>query len=434
MLAVSAIAGVMPVALAATFFVLISASLADVNRGISHSCPTPFDALRIATENLPDDIYRKASWRSPWLALIERGTFPKNTGVNQTTFVIGNTEPVLNAEGWTNLSLTANVISTMCSSSYTDVNVGYNEVNYIPRRFGIAGPIICKETLGFAHNPTQFLGQYLNEMTKRSKRSWELEFRTTYISLCTKAVCRTGTLEITQGTSLFPPYAAQSQLTWDYLDEAAQNLIQDGATDADMENIELGPDGPLFPIIIGLQAKQRLFTNVQVKRDDVHFAQEGMDNKNLLFRRLGATDTHKNYRMIPDVLPPRYTFANGIYTEVNTWEMVAASEGQVAQITAAYKNALYEGAIIFHPKAMLAEMVAPDDAGLDWMPTNYMGEWVWKTGGDISTTYCFDPLKKYGRHFAEFMYAPNPVFPNYGYTIIFKRCPNDITSAACAYA
>lgn len=399
------------------------------------ACLTPFDALRIATESLPNTIWRKASWRSPWLNLIERGVFPKNKGTNQTTFVIGNTEPTANAEGWVDLTQSNNIISTMCSSSYTDVDVGYNEVTYAPRRFGLAGPVICKETLGFAHNPEQFLGQYMNEMVKRSKRSWELEYRNLYISLANKAVCDVGQLNYNVGQTAFPIVAASSQLTWDYLDEAAMNMIQDGATDADQENIELGPDGPLFPIICGLQAKQRLFTNVEAKRNDVRFAEMGEGDKNLLFRRLGATDTHKNFRFIPDVLPPRYNFIDGAgYVEVNTWEMVPSSEGSVAQITAAYKNALYEGAIIFHPKVFVDEVISPSDAGLAWNPTNYMGEWVWRTGLEISDTYCFDPLRKYGRHFAEFMHAANPIYPNYGYTIIYKRCNSDIASSGCSYS
>ena len=369
------------------------------------------------------------------LNLIERGSFPKNKGATQTTFVIGNTEPIANAEGWTDLSQSNNIISTMCSSTYTDVDVGYNEVNYAPRRFGLAGPVICKETLGFAHNPAQFLGQYVNELTKRAKRTWELEYRNIYITLANKAVCRPGELNYNTGQTAFPAVPATSQLTWDYLDEAAMNLIEDGATDADQENIELGPDGPLFPIICGLQAKQRLFTNVDSKRQDVRNAQMGMDDRSLLFRRLGATDTHKNFRFIPDVLPPRYTFVDGAgYVEVNTWEMVASSQGTVAQLTADYRNALYEGVVIFHPKVFVSEVVSPDDGGMDFSPTNYMGEWIWKTGGEISTTYCFDPLKKYGRHFAEFMHAANPIYPNYGYTIIFSRCSQDIGSAACSYS
>lgn len=400
------------------------------------ACLSAFEGLRVATENLPNTIYKKASWRSPWLNLIEKGAFPKNAGVNQTTFVIGNSEPTSNAEGWVSVTLNSNQVlkggSAACSSSYTDVDVGYNEVTYAPKQFGLAGPVICREALAFSHNPAQFIGQYINEITKRAKRTWELEFRTTFISLATKAIARIGSVEILQGTTTFPQLASNSQLTWDQLDEVAQNLIQDGATDANEDMVELGPDGPLFPMIIGLQAKQRLFTNVSEKRLDVRQMQEGMNDRGLLFRRLGATDTHKNFRMIPDVLPPRFSFTAGVgYSEVNTWEMVAGTHGTVAQLTSEYKNAQYEGAIVFHPLVFKAEYVAPDGAGLDWSPLNYMGEWVWKTGNEISTSYCFDPLKKYGRHFAEFMYAPNPIFRNYGYTIIFKRCPNDIASAIC---
>lgn len=398
------------------------------------TCPTPFDALRIATENLPDDIYRKASWFSIWLSYIQRGAFPKNTGVNQTTFVIGNSEPITNTESWTNVTLSNNQITTMCSSSYTDIDVGYTELTYTPKRFGIAGPVICKETLGFAHNPKQFLAQYMREMVKRAKRSWEFEFRNTFMAAASKIIARPS-FDIVDGTTTFPQVAATSQLTQDILDYRAADLIQQGATDADQDLIELGEDGPIFPLLIGLEAIQRLSTNVTARRDDTRYADMGKGQQAELMRRIGATRILRNYRIIPEVLPPRFSFTPGVgYTQIPTFEMVATTEGTVARITSAYKSAVYEGAIQLHPLVFKAMMVSPDGAGLDWQPTNYMGEWVWKTGGDISTTYCFDPLKKYGRHFAEFMYAPNVIYSNFGTTFIFKRCPNDITTAACTYA
>ncbi len=150
-------------------------------------------------------------------------------------------------------------------------------------------------------------------------------------------------------------------------------------------------------------------------------------------KRLGATRVLKNSRIVPDLLPPRYSFTPGVgFSRVATWEMVAATQGTVAQLTSAYKNALYELAIALHPQVMIAEMVSPDDAGLDWSPNNYMGDWVWEIGNQISTTYCFDPKKNYGRHFADFMYAPKSIYPEYGASIMFKRCPGDQSFTGCS--
>jgi hypothetical protein len=113
--------------------------------------------------------------------------------------------------------------------------------------------------------------------------------------------------------------------------------------------------------------------------------------------------------------------------------MVAGTSGTVARLTNAWKTAPYEAARIINPAVMNARMVRPATGGLDWSPANYTLEWVWKTGNEISETYCFDPFKDYGRHFARAIYAPEAVFPNYGMTVIYKRCPNDVTSAGCSY-
>lgn len=399
------------------------------------ACPSPFDALRIATESLPDTIYRKASWFSVWYNYVQKGVFPKNTGANQSTFVIGNSEPVSNIEGWTDVTLSNNIIATMCSSNYTDVDVGYNEVIYTPRRFGIAGPIICKETLGFAHNPVQFITQYIRELTKRAKRTWEFEYIQRYLTLASKAICKEG-LPIYQGVATFPVVAADSQLTQSHLDVIAINLIQDGATDADQDLVEFGEDGPIFPLVVGLDAAQKLVTNLGQRREDIRFAYQGKEEMGLLMKRVGATRVLRNFRVVPEVLPPRFTFdSHAGYVQVNTFEMIAASEGTVARITDEWKEALFEVAFVLHPEVFKAEMVAPEGAVLDWNSTNYMGEWIWKTGGReiASDPSCYDPLAKLGRHFAEFVYAPNPIFPNYGYAIMFSRCSNDIAGASCTY-
>lgn len=395
------------------------------------ACPSPFEALRIATEYLPDTIYRKASQSNFWTGYIESEEFPRNAGVTPSVFVIGNSEPYTNSEAWSDVSLSTNIITTMCSQPYVDVDVGYDETTYSPRRIGLAGPVICRETLGFAHDPGLFLRQYQNELVKRAKRTWEFELRNRALALYAKAVCGTG-FNILTGSTTFAGVAANSQLTQDYLDETAQYLIDAGATDADQEWVELGDEGPIFPLVIGLLAAQRLTTNNSSRREDSRFADMGMGPKAELMKRLGATRVIRNFRIVPTVLPPRFNFSNGAYQQVATYMSVNSSEGTVARISDDYKNALYECAFVPHPMAFTKAVVRPDDAGMTWSPLSYMGEWVWLTGGNlISTTYCFDPMKNYGRHFANFMYAAKPIYPEFGMALMYQVCPTDAAYAPC---
>ena len=65
------------------------------------ACSNVFDAFAIATENLADEVYRNASYRSVWLNAIPRGTFETGAGTVKTTFTIENTEPTSDQETWT---------------------------------------------------------------------------------------------------------------------------------------------------------------------------------------------------------------------------------------------------------------------------------------------------------------------------------------------
>lgn len=410
-----------------------SASLCTVRPSLGRlaACPSPFDALAINTEWLPQTIYRKASQSNFWIGYIQAEEFPRNAGVNQTTFVIQNSEPYSNTEAWTEVTQANNIISTMCTQPYVDVDVGYEETNYSPRRINLAGPVICRETLMFAHNPGQFLEQYQMELVKRAKRTWEFELRNQALRLYAKGVCSTS-FNILQDSDNFPNIVSNSQLTLDMLDETAQYLIESGATDADMEWVEVGPDGPIFPLVIGNLAAQRLYTNNDARREDVRFSDMGMGPAAELMKRIMATRVVRNFRVVPTVLPPRFNFTMGQYVQVNTYEQVNTTEGTGAIISSDYRNALYEAAIIPHPMAFKKAVVKPDNAGLSWSPINYMGDWTWLTGGNlISDTYCFDPMKNYGRHFAQFFYAPHPIYRNFGVALMYQVCPSDYAYAPC---
>ena len=96
------------------------------------ACSNVFDAFALATENLSDEVYRNASYRSIWLNAIPRGTFETGAGVTKTTFSIENSEiaETNDAEGWS--AITAGGVGGgsgggaggSCASTFSDVEVG----------------------------------------------------------------------------------------------------------------------------------------------------------------------------------------------------------------------------------------------------------------------------------------------------------------------
>ena len=420
------------------------------------ACDNVFDAFAIATENLGDEIYRNASYDSVWLKAIQRGTFPVGTGTDQTTFTIENSEPVDDTESWVQIKRdnsgggvtpTGGAHgSSVCATTFHDVEVGYSTQTYNSEKIGLKGPTVCAADLTYDHNVDAFLRAYIEEMTKRAKRTWEKRYEELYMQFSSK-------LSVGNGASLVDFSGASdsfvddvdfsgaggqstSTLTQQVLDTMAVELIDRGATNPDSNGfINFGEDGPVFPLLIGLEASQQIAMNNSELRQDFRNADSGAGDGAELMSRIGASRIIRNFRHVPNLRPPRYTYAEvgNKYTRVPTYEMVAATGGKKAQITSAYKNAPYEAAIVLNPAVFTSEIVPPMNAagGLNWNPTNYMGEWQWVTGGEKITSgaaACPDPLSRLGAHFCEFVHAPRPEFPKYGLTMIFKRACNVGTS------
>lgn len=434
-LAASVVSGAMPLQAAFALLVVSNACLATYNPKVLAACPDYFAGLRIATENLGNEIHRIPSPATPYYNFIQRGTFPKNTGVNQTTFTAGRVEPTSKSAGWSDVSLSNNTVTGgACADSFTEISVGFNETNYAPRKLQLKGPSICKDTLTYAHNPMDFIGNhYVPSLANYVKRKVDLEFRDQVIKLGNKMSIAAGAFSNVFTSTTLPTIKPTSMLTWDWLDGVAARLIGAGATNVDGETLEWGPDGPVFPAFIGLEMLNRIFHNVSVTRTDWNYADMGKGDMAATLRAIGAGRQHKNFRFAPVTHPPRYTWNNSILVEVEAFEDSALDHGTGQVETSAWLNAEYEAVVIPSTKQFKANMVLPESAGLDYDETSYNGDWRFVTGGNriVTGNVCYDPLHKWGAHFAEFAYAPEPIHTNYGWTLIYKRCANDQQLAIC---
>lgn len=404
------------------------------------ACSDVFDAFAVATESLDREVYLKASPNSMWLNLIPRGTYKSGTGLTQTTYTIGRQEPSVDEETWHAISLATGTGQGACAAAYNSTNFGYNATTYAPEGIELSGPVLCKTDLVFDHNVSVFLSAYLTAIALRARRTWEKRYEKLYIGFSKKGIA-TGSFSLTAaGASLTQPIS-DSELTQEMLDAVALDLIASGATNPDEQGfITLGEAGPIFTLMLGMQISNRLAKNNAELRSDIRWATSGQGNVQPqpaqlgLLQRLGAVRVLGNFRHLVVIDPPRYTYNGTTYVRVNTYQNTAATKGFVSTYTTAYLNAPYEAAIVVNPRVFTSEIVQPVNsvAGLNWDPTTFMGDWKFVTGGNNIGANCVDPLKKLGQHFAEFMHAPRPEFPDFGVTLIFKRCPfNSFTKVYC---
>lgn len=408
------------------------------------ACDTPADIFRQATEDLPNEIFLKASPRAIAMNLFPREEYRSGRGLVHSTFTMGRSFPTTDTPDATLIAFTdGETFTGTCTTTYKDVPVGFNEDTYQPEKFGWRGPTFCPDDLIHSHNIGDFLRLYVESMAKHSKIEIDNRLWAIFDHYVPKLSVIDGETTYEDAGTGHPPDApvltmAEStcELDQNTLDDTAQILMEEGA-DAGNTNgwIQDGEEGPIFPLLIGVRMSKRLLLNNAELRQDYRSAFQGQQGEmNPVIRRLGAARVIGNFRHIITRFPPRYTYGGGAYTRVPTWVNSAGTKGTISEINPAWRAATHEGARVLNPLVFHDQIIRPVNhaASLTWSPRNYSGDWQFITGGNqISATHCFDPTNKLGAHFAEYQHAAKPIHPEFGRLIIYERCTDDHECVTC---
>src|ERR1051326_3803612 len=175
------------------------------------ACTSPLDAFRQATENLSDDLYLRASYRSIMLNLIPRGEYDQGKGTTTSTFTIGRVEATQDEETWTAVTLDTIQNGQACQTTWNDVNYGFDEHTYGPEKFGLRGPVICQDDLIYDFKADEFLTHYLRALSKRSERSITNRLLKRYMDLVPKSVAASDYSRYDQTTYALPASVCRSE-------------------------------------------------------------------------------------------------------------------------------------------------------------------------------------------------------------------------------
>lgn len=401
------------------------------------ACGNIYDAFKVASEHLGEEIYRRASFSSIWGNLIPKGEFPKHVGLTKTVFEMGNAYPTADERTWDSYTLANGSNTGACGYNFQDYTVGFEELSYSPTHFQMRGPLLCKDDLNFDHLAPQFLNGYVEELTKLVQTEYDNKLMKEYYTKVPKAVM-TSAFPISAAGASLTLAQATSDLTQEALDKAYIHLIHKRATNPDSNGfVSLANGGPLFTLYLGMEASQALSLNNADFRDDLR--QGSMNSE--LFRRLGADTAIKGFRHVINPLPPRFSYAAGAYTRVNTFSNVSGTKGVYQDINPNYldpSTAPYEAAFVMSPDVMSWDWVRPDNqvGSTRWEPQSYMGDWKFITGPEAcaSDGSGYDPFHKNGRHIAEMAGAAKPgANRSAGLMILYKRCQlNTLTTVTCS--
>lgn len=408
------------------------------------ACGSEFDAFRVATEYLSNDIYNRAKFNSVLMNAIPEGVFPQNVGTTATIFTVERNELATMNTGGNAIGISpadaSGVVTGACDYSFTDLSIGFTSSTYSPKRLQYRGPIFCKDEQYFTHDTDTFINAYVEDLSYQVMRDYD-EFLFYHYARTVPIYVANASLGNALGTAstTLTAAVATSELTQQMLDRLVPLFIANRSLPSAADGngfIEWGPSGPLWTLNIGSTASANILTNNAELRTDLRYA----DPKSLL-NRLGATQAVKNFRHLPVVLPWRFTHDGTKYVRVSPFTSSAATKGTKSTVSSTYLNpttAPYEAALILAPEAFRVEKVVPPSSvgGLSWPSTPAMGEWKWVTGPQAlqaaAGDACLDPLDKFGRHFGELTAAPRPgANPQAGAIIFYKRCPVSNTIVGC---
>jgi len=436
-------------------------------------CSTPFDVLRARTESLGETLYVRASWRDPWMNIVPRDTYPMGAGYQRSVFEIQRSEPGSDEEAWPAIQSIALNAAGACAGTPNQAYVGMTESTYAPEGFKLKGPLICQADLAMYWQSQEFWEKYFQALEKRNRKSVINRIGNVYRTYVPKASANAnfhfipGTTNI-QPAGQFVPMAGlnganipTSELTQEMLDTTAIELMEEGADEPNSNGwITQGPDGPLFPLLIGPEMSQRLLTNNAELRSDLNQSFQGWGDANPVIKRMGASRTIKNFRHMITRFPARWTsgtinpvtgrvvgplLAANALVRVPTFLVApipAGGKGYSVTVNPDWRDpalANYESAEVLNPWVMTEELIKPVNTapGMKWHPQNYFGEWQFVTGNDavLGEPDCagiLDPLHEQGRHFAQYKHAFKPVFTNYGRMLLFARCANAYSTVECS--
>lgn len=423
------------------------------------ACTTPFDVLRARTEDLGPTLYVRASWKDVWLNLVPRDTYPKGSGYVRSSFQISRSAPSTDEEAWAAIQKIADNANGACNLTYNQTYVGMHEDQYKPEMFGLMGPLVCQDDLTMYWNSQEFWEKYFQALEKRNRMSIINRLGNVYRQYVPKASCNSnfqffsGDFDTTQP----PPQAVDmsnvqggnlptSELLQQHLDATAVELSEEGADEPNSNGwITQGADGPIFPLYIGQEMSHRLLLNNSELRSDFNNSFQGWGDANPVIKRLGASRIIKNFRHVINRFPARWKSTGGTLSRVPTWVVSAAGtneKGFIASVNPDWRNpaiAAFESCEVLNPWVMTEEVLQPVNSapGMKLKPQNYFGEWDFVTGNDAllgisSCTGTQDPMRKLGRHFAEYRHACKPIFPLYGRMILFARCPSSFDELTCS--
>ncbi len=352
-----------------------------------------------------------------WNRLVTQEEWPAGMGESITTLLQERSVvPDVSSAAWSDVSIN-NGTGSSCNPSEQLIQFARTTKSYNLQQAAIRSPGLCVNDLRIAWMAEQQLGGEYKVLKDNQQWFWSNRYRDEYIRLAGNKIVvdtdDTYTFSTSGSDEAIPASPAQYALDQGMLDTWYLDLNRDQA-----EGYYAMVDAmPQYGLICSPEVSKYLQKQNADVRQDLRFSSE-VDS---LITPFGTRWAYSGFIHLIDNQAPRYTFTDGEYVRVPFYINVPASYGYKAVVNPAYRNAPYEGSIIYNTNvytSRVAQTITRPGGNTSFDAVNYRGDYTWL---NIRDNGC-NKLGNQGYFYALNMQGSQAKRTEWGYLIISLRC------------
>ena len=384
----------------------------------------------LATESgrLTYDIYQRTLYSSPWLSLPKKVAWPQEMGesVSNTMFERPYVAPG-NENDWQAVSFNDGT-GNSCVPPADTVEFHHTEREMQLYHKSVYSPRFCVNDLLFTGARQKQMSAVVKALNEQVRYYWIKWNRDNWTEWSNKVIAEPGLDTTGEGSLTFGSSDATSQLTNGILEYFYETLILEQGMS---HSLSMSNDRPIFGLITDQITSRRLTRDDDAIREDYRNTSQA----DSLLGPLGVSYTYNGFVHMIDDMPPRYTFAGGVYTKVEPYLLdTSDANNPKLAVNPAWRTADYQDSYIYVKDAMQfrvpGSVTGVSAAKFD--PQSYMGDFRWlNIKNDDEASNAYNPDGTFGRFRGVLMSASEGINPHLMYTIRHKVCTSDLGIVGC---
>jgi hypothetical protein len=400
---------------------------------IPDNCAAVTNALLAESGRFGPGIFQRAARKRPIIRLMSktRGAWMDGMGVTVSAVTFERMQPDTYAGVWANIAPSDGDSVNACLPPTDTASFGQTTRTYTPQHMAINTDHFCIRDIQFDWQYAEMLTKITKGFSDVSEWVWASRYTSEYVRLAGHQIVLQNAGPVDGAGAGYPAVVPTSVLSQGFLNDVYLDLYREGGDL--MSGLDEATNEPVFTIIAGAQVLKGILQNNIDIRDDNRYAYMGTKDNPMTPLIPGMPTKRRNYGGFVyeiDPYPRKFTFANGVFTEIRPFVSSSTTKGIKWEQNPAYKAAPIIETIVWHEQnyqSLAVNTVSNPAPGWNFNANNWMGEF--SPRNILHETCNPDGTILFWR--ALFADASKPVNPAVGWAILSLDCPANLDLKDC---